>query len=116
VLISVFLVMLLFGVAQVALYFYARNVAAAAAADGARYAAAEGIDPTAGAARAGTLIRAGLDGTDARALRCTSGLDRDPASGLTVVVVRCAGRLRARLLPLPVPLDITVSSSVLREG
>ena len=49
---SVLLLMLLFGVLQVAVYFYARNVAAASAADAARYAAAEGIDPAAGAARA----------------------------------------------------------------
>jgi hypothetical protein len=45
VLMSVLLVMLLFAVLQVAVYFYARNVVAASAADAARYAAAEGVDP-----------------------------------------------------------------------
>src|SRR3954454_15110634 len=77
VLISTLLVFLLFGVLQVAVYFYARNVAAASAADAARYAAAEGVSPSAGATRASGLIRQGLDDADASGLHCTSGLTRD---------------------------------------
>ena len=51
VLVSVLLVLLLFGVLQVGVYFYARNIVAASAADAARYAAAAGVDPDAGAGR-----------------------------------------------------------------
>src|SRR3954447_20474904 len=116
VLISTLLIFLLFGVLQVAVYFYARTVAAASAADAARYAAAEGVSPGAGAARAATLIRQGLDDADAAGLSCTSALDRDGTSGLAVTTVRCHGRIRLLFSPLKMPLAIDVRSSVLREG
>lgn len=116
VLISVLLIALLFGVLQVAVYFYVRNVAAAAAADGARYAAAEGIDAGAGGVRAAALIRRGLDPADASALRCTATVGSDVASGLAVVTVHCRGRIRLLFSPLKLPLTIDVTSSVLREG
>ena len=48
VMMIVLLVLVLFGVLQVAVYCYARNIVAAAAADGARYAASLGVDPGAG--------------------------------------------------------------------
>ena len=73
VLMSVLLLFLLFAVLQVAVFFYARNVAAASAADAARFAAAEGVDPRSGAARASGLIREGLDDADASGIHCTSG-------------------------------------------
>jgi len=116
VLISTLLVFLLFGVLQVAVYFYARNVAAASAADAARYAAAEGIPPSSGAVRANTLIRQGLDDADAAGLSCSSVVGRDRASGLAVTTVRCHGRIRLLFSPLKMPLTIDVRSSVLREG
>jgi Flp pilus assembly protein TadG len=116
VLISTLLVFLLFGVLQVAVYFYARNVAAASAADAARYAAAEGVAPGWGAARATKLIHQGLDEADAAGLRCTSVLGRDEASGLPVTTVHCQGRIRLLFSPLKMPLTIDVRSSVLREG
>jgi len=116
VLVSTLLIFLLFGVLQVAVYFYARNVAAASAADAARYAAAEGVAPSAGAARATRLIRQGLDDADASGLHCTSGLTRDAASGLAVTTVHCTGHIRLLFSPLRMPLTIDVRSSVLREG
>ena len=116
VLMSVLLLFLLFAVLQVAVYFYARNVAAASAADAARFAAAEGVDPHSGAARAASLIRQGLDHADASGIRCTSGPGRDAASGLAVTTVHCHGRLRLLFSPLHVPLTVDVRSSVLREG
>jgi Flp pilus assembly protein TadG len=115
VMISVLLVLLLFAVLQVAVYFYARNVAAASAADAARYAAAEGVAPGAGSARAQALIHQGLDEADASALRCTSGPGRDAASGLVVTTVHCRGRIRLLFSPLGLPLTVDVRSSVLRE-
>jgi Flp pilus assembly protein TadG len=116
VLISTLLVFLLFGVLQVAVYFYARNVAAASGAHAPRYAAAEGVAPSSGAARASTLIRQGLDDADAAGLSCTSVLGRDDTSGLAVTTVRCHGRIRLLFSPLRMPLTIDVRSSVLREG
>ena len=115
VMISVLLVFLLFAVLQVAIYFYARNVAAASAADAARYAAAEGVSPGAGGARAATLVHQGLDEGDAAGIRCTGTPGRDAASGLAVTTVHCQGRIRLLFLPLRLPLTIDVTSSVLRE-
>ena len=114
-LISILLLMLLFAVLQVAIYFYARNVTAAAAADAARYAAAQGVEPSAGGARASELIRAGLDDADASAIHCVGTPGRDAVSGLAITTVHCTGRLRLLFLPLGAPLTIDVTSSVLRE-
>lgn len=115
VMISVLLLFLLLGVLQVAIYFYARNVVASSAADGARYAAAEGVDPRAGGARAVELIGSGLDAGDASAIRCDGAPGVDAASGLPVETVRCRGRIRLLFSPLHLPLTIDVSSSVLKE-
>jgi Flp pilus assembly protein TadG len=115
-LMSVLLVFLLFAVLQVALFFYARNVIAAAAADAARYAANAGVDPRAGAPRADRLIADGLNRDVARRMACTSGPGVDGASGLPTVTVRCRGRMGLLLLPLAVPVTIDVRSSVVQEG
>jgi Flp pilus assembly protein TadG len=116
VLMSVLLVVLLFGVLQVAVYFYARTVVAASAADAARYAAAETVDARAGGPRAEQLFRAGLDAVDASAISCTGAPARDPASGLATSTVHCAGRVRALFLPIALPLTIDVRASVLKES
>jgi Flp pilus assembly protein TadG len=113
--IAVLLVLLLLAVLQVAVYFYARNVVAASAADGARYAAAEGVDPRAGGVRARQLIADGLDSADASAIRCAGTPGRDSASGLAVTTVRCVGRIRLLFSPLHLPLSISIASSVLTE-
>ncbi|MDT4939472.1 MAG: hypothetical protein QOG80_3143 [Pseudonocardiales bacterium] len=114
VLIATLLVFLLFAVMQVGLYVYARNIAAAAAADGARYAAASGVEPPAGAHRADDLMRSGLHGV-AAAIPCLGSAGVDAVSGLTTTTVECHGRLRASFLPLAFPLRIDVLSSALRE-
>jgi Flp pilus assembly protein TadG len=116
VMMSILLIMLLFGVLQVAVYFYARNVAAASAADAARYAAAEGVDARDGGARAVQLIHQGLDERDASSIHCAGTPGRDPRSGLAVTTVRCTGRVRLLFSPLALPLTIDVTSSVLKEG
>ena len=116
VLLSVLLILLLLAVLQVAIYFYARNIVAASAADAARFAAAEHIDPAAGGPRAERLVHAGLDERDASAIHCTGEPGRDAASGLTVTRVRCRGHLHLLFSGLPVPLTIDVTSAVLREG
>jgi Flp pilus assembly protein TadG len=116
VMMAILLIMLLFAVLQVAIYFYARNVAAASAADAARYAAAQGIDPSAGGARASRLIHEGLDDEDASSIHCTGTPGRDARSGLAITVVHCKGRIRLLFSPLAIPLTIDVTSSVLEEG
>ena len=57
---SVLLVFRLFAVLQVAVFFYVRNVVAASAADGARFAAAAGVDYARGGFRASDLVGKGL--------------------------------------------------------
>jgi Flp pilus assembly protein TadG len=113
---STLLVMLLLAVLQAAVYFYARNVAAGSAAEAARFAAAAGIDPRAGGARAAQLIADGLDHADASSIHCTGEPGRDPDSGLAVTTVHCRGRIRLLFSPLHFPLTIDVTSSVLKEG
>lgn len=115
VLISVLLIFLLFAVLQAAVYFYAQNVVAQAAAQAARYAASAGSDPGAGASRADSLIRVGLDDDDASAIRCTAAAGRDVSSGLATTVVRCRGDLRLFFTALRAPLPIDVRSTVLTE-
>ena len=115
VLISTLLIFLLFAVLQVAIYFYARNVAAASAADAARYAAAAGVSPGAGGPRATALVHQGLDEADASGIHCTGRPGRDAASGLAVTTVHCQGRIRLLFLPLKMPLTLDVTSSVLQE-
>jgi Flp pilus assembly protein TadG len=112
---SVLLVLLLLGVLQTAVYFYARNVVAASAADAARYAAAAGVDPAAGGRRAEDLIRSSLGGDRAASIQCTGAASVDRTSGLPTTTVRCAGRLRLFFLPLHLPLTIDVASSALKE-
>lgn len=115
VLMSVLLIFLLFAVLQVAVYFYARNVAAESAADAARYAAAAGVSPHAGVDRAESLLREGLDEQDASAIHCTASSGRDGRSGLPTTTVQCAGHLRLFFTALRGPLPIHVQSTVLKE-
>ncbi len=116
VLISVLMVFLLFAVLQVAVFVYARNIVASAAADGARYGATAGVDPAAGGRRARALVADGLNAATADSVPCNASAGTDPGSGLPVTTVRCTGHLRALFLPLRLPLTIDVSSSALREG
>ena len=115
VLMSLLLVLLLLGVLQTAVYFYARNIVAASAADAARYAAAVGVDPAAGGSRAEDLIRSGLAGDAVASIHCTGAAGVDRASGLATTSVHCTGQLRLVFLPLHLPLTIDVTSSALKE-
>lgn len=112
VMMSVLLVLLLFGVLQVAVYFYARNIVAASAADAARYAAAAGASPSSGAARAEQLIRDSLGSSD---ITCTSTSGVDARSNLPVTSVHCHGTVKTLLAPLDIPLRIDTTSSALKE-
>ena len=115
VLVSTLLVFLLFAVIQVAVLVYARNVVAAAAADGARAGAAYGATPGDGARRAAEVMHDGLPSV-AAGVRCEGVAATDASSGLATTTVRCRGRMHAVLLPLRLPLDLDSESTVLRES
>lgn len=66
VLVIVVLVPLVLGIIQVALVMHVRNTLAAAAAEGARYAATQGGSPGAGASRTRSQIDTGIAGGFAR--------------------------------------------------
>ena len=80
--ISVLLVFLLFSVLQVAVFCYVRNIVAASAADGARFAAAAGVDYARGGFRASDLVGNGLTQGVARDVPCAGRPGADAASGL----------------------------------
>ena len=113
--ISVLLLMLLFGVLQVAVYFYVRNIVAASAADGARYAANDAIPSADGARQASLLIRQAAAAGVARQISCRASEGRDPATGLVEAVVRCRGALTLTFLPLTSPLTLDLSARSLKE-
>jgi hypothetical protein len=112
--ISILLVFLLFAVLQVAALFYVRSVAAAAASDGARYAANADIDPSAGGSRASAAIGQGLGVGMARSLPCTSAV-LDAGNGLQATQVRCSGRIRSVFLPIGAFVTVDVTGQSLRE-
>jgi Flp pilus assembly protein TadG len=116
VLISVLLIMLLFGVVQVGVYFYARNIVAASAADAARYAAAAGVPASAGGPRAEQLIASGLGFRLSRDISCRSGFDVSGADHLPVTTVHCTGHVRALFVGIDVPLRIDTTASALKES
>ncbi|MBV9821981.1 MAG: pilus assembly protein [Actinobacteria bacterium] len=114
-LMSVLLVMLLLAVLQVAALFYVRSVAAAAAADGARYAANAGVPAEAGGPRASALLSRALGAGMARRLPCRGGLIADAGTGLATAEVRCEGSIRPVLLPVGALLRVTVSGRSLKD-
>jgi Flp pilus assembly protein TadG len=110
------LIFLLFAVVQVAVLFYVRNIVAASAADGARYAANSNVDATAGGDRASTQVSRSLSGSVARSVPCAGTLGTDPASGLQTTVVRCTGTIRSVFLPLAALVHIDVTARALTEA
>jgi Flp pilus assembly protein TadG len=115
VLVSVLLALLLFAVLQVAVFFYARTIVAAAAADAARYGALAGSSPSLGAERAQLLIAQSLGRADATQIHCTAAARTDAPSGLPEVTVTCTGHLHAVFAPLRLPVTIHVVASALTE-
>ncbi|HEY2044740.1 MAG TPA: TadE/TadG family type IV pilus assembly protein [Jatrophihabitans sp.] len=113
--VSTLLVFLLFGILQVAALFYVRSVAAAAASDGARYAANAGVDPTAGGERASRLIQQATTLSMAQQLPCRGTKIPDPASGLSTARVRCRGQIHSILIPLGALVTIDVTGQSLQE-
>jgi Flp pilus assembly protein TadG len=113
--ISTLLILLLFCVLQLGVFFYARNIVSASAADAARFAASYGTSASAGGPRAEELISDGLGGRAADDIHCSSHTGVDSSSGLAVVTVHCHGRVQAFLAPIDVPLTIDFTASALQE-
>ena len=87
------LIALLLGIVQVGLFLHVRNIVAASAAEGARFAAnADVADPAAGGPVAKNIVAGALSPRVANGLRC-SGRYVAGAGGTTLVAVRCAGRV-----------------------
>ena len=114
--VAVLLVFVLFGVLQVAVYFYVRNIVAASAARGARFAANEGIDYAQGGVHASTLVDEGLSSGVARSIPCAGSGGTDAATGLPLAVVQCTGHLKSIFLPIGALIGIDVTSRSLKEG
>ncbi len=114
-LVLILLVMLLLGVLQVAVYLHVRNVVAASAAEGARYAANADVDIGAGAPRSSDLIGRALGARTATNVPCSGGQEAG-AAGTTLVAVRCRGALPVFFAPLGRLLPVDVTGRALKEG
>ena len=115
-LVSVLILGLLLAVLQVAVYVHVRNVVTASAQQGARYAANADVPSDAGAARTVEIVgRATSEGT-AAGLACTSAEEVEGRSGLTLVVVRCAGSVPSLVPALGTLLPLSVTGRSVKEA
>ena len=114
--VSILLIALLLAVVQVGIYVHVRNIVAASAAEGARFAAnADVSDPTVGGPVAKQIIADSLSARAAAGMHCV-GRNDTGNGGLPLVAVRCTGSVPlifSWLGSLPV-LDVTARA--LREG
>jgi Flp pilus assembly protein TadG len=115
VLVSVLIVVLLLAVLQVAVYVHVRNVVAASAQEGARYAANADVPVSAGGSRTTEIVAAATSQGTAAGLTCTSTEEVD-RTGLTLVVVRCTGAVPTLLAGLGDLLPLDVAGRAVREG
>jgi len=115
VLISALVMGLLLAVLQVAVYVHVRNVVAASAQQGARYAANADVDSGSGAPRTLEIIGNSLGGTTAEGLSCESAEEVD-STGLVLVVVQCTGAVPALFGALGDLLPVTVTGRAIKEG
>jgi Flp pilus assembly protein TadG len=113
--VAIMLVFLLFAVLQVAVFFYVRNVVAASAGDGARFAANADSDGGSGAQRANQKIADSLSDAVSAGVPCEETRDIDAVSGVELVAVRCHGRIRSIFLPVGAFVEIDVTSRALAE-
>ena len=114
VLVSLVIVMLLLAVLQVAVYVHVRNVVTASAQEGARFAANADVDSGLGADRTVEIVGRATSAQTAGGLTCTSTEDVD-TSGLTLVVVRCAGSVPSLLAGLGNLLPLQVTGRAVKE-
>jgi Flp pilus assembly protein TadG len=115
VMVSLLIVTLLLAVLQVAVYVHVRNVVTASAQAGARYAANADVDSAAGAPRTVEIVARATSVRTATGLDCTAAEEVDP-SGLTLVVVRCAGAVPSLLAALGDLLPLEVIGRAVKEA
>lgn len=115
VLIAALVMGLLLAVLQVAVYVHARNVVAASAQEGARYAANADVDSGAGGARTLDIVARSLGGSTADGLSCASTEELD-STGLVLVVVRCTGAVPALFGALGDLLPVNATGRAIKEG
>lgn len=115
VMISALVMGLLLAVLQVAVYVHVRNVVAASAQEGARYAANADVHSAAGAARTLDIVRNSLGGSTADGLECGSAEELD-SSGLVLVVVECTGAVPALFGALGDLLPVNATGRAIKEG
>ena len=115
VLISALVMGLLLAVLQVAVYVHVRNVVAASAQEGARYAANADVDSGAGAPRTLDIVGNALGGSTADGLSCSSAEELD-STGLVLVVVQCTGAVPALFGALGDLLPVNATGRAIKEG
>lgn len=115
VLVSVLILALLLAVLQVAVYVHVRNVVVASAQEGARYAANADVPSADGAARTVQIVAQATSERTAGGLACTSAEEAD-ATGLRLVVVRCAGSVPTLFAALGDLLPLEVTGRAIKEG
>jgi hypothetical protein len=103
------------GIIQVAVYLHIRNVAAASAAEGARYAANADVPPEQGAVRAHEILARGLGAKTASHLRCTGGSGAAPDT-VRMSAVRCSGSIPVFFVPVGGVLRVDVTSHAVEES
>ena len=113
VFVSVFLVVLVLAILQVAMVLHMRNVAVAAVVDGARYAANADRECADGSAKAQELIEDAIARAEVVRATCEPGV----VGGAEVVRVSATVRLPLLLLDLmPTDVTIEVSGRAVKEG
>lgn len=115
VMISALVMGLLLAVLQVAVYVHVRNVVAASAQEGARYASNADVDSGAGAPRTMEIVRNSLGGSTADGLVCASAEEVD-STGLVLVVVQCSGAVPALFGALGDLLPVNATGRAIKEG
>ena len=115
VLIAALVIGLLLAVLQVAVYVHVRNVVAASAQEGARYAANVDVDSGAGAPRTLEIVGNSLGGSTADGLSCSSAEELD-STGLVLVVVQCTGAVPALFGALGDLLPVNATGRAIKEG
>jgi Flp pilus assembly protein TadG len=114
VLVGSLLLLVVLGVAQLALVLHTRNVLSADAAEGARHAASLGHSEASGGSYAGELVRRSAPGA-ARTISC-NGRRETGGGGVPLAAVTCAGRLRLVLVPLGPSREVSVTGRAVKEA
>ncbi|GAC1323986.1 MAG: hypothetical protein NVSMB13_04680 [Mycobacteriales bacterium] len=115
VLVGVLLIFLFLAVLQVAAYVHLRNVLAASAAEGARYAANADVSTDEAAPKTQQIVQQALSRRVADRLGYVA-TEEPGDGGLVLVRVQVSGSVPASFAPLGALLPVGVSARALKEG